>query len=523
MQYDNTLLIHAMPSFFVLIAVEIIYLHKEHRFTERKNEIVANIIIAIGAAFVSFITKGAILFVYTLLYQYRIFEMPDNIWWAWVICFFADDFSWYWFHRSSHKIRFLWASHAVHHSPEVFSLSAGMRVPWTSNITGNFLFWAWMPLIGITPAMIMLMKAVGVVYQFWLHTEAIDKMPKWFEAIFNTPSHHRVHHATNIEYLDKNHAGTLIIWDKFFGTFQEEEQKPVYGLTKKINSSNPVVIAFHEWKNLFSDFKKAKGIKDYANYLFNVPGWSNDGSSKTTKQLQTEIHGKKEVKIIRPTNPHPSFLNHINTNHMKKKIPIIAIVAITIFTAIGCKKENSEPAIAKSKLQISGLAYMQLTKGKYLIYKDSVSSDLDSVVVTNSSIKDVYSPPYDYLVLFIPATFPAYYYESFTLTLTKYNGMLQSEWFNGSTTPPIFYNSIVNDSFPVQLSEPDKAIAFDNFNNRQISFLVVEGKTYTQVLEYTWNTPNKKTTYYWAKTVGIIKRVVTIAGVTKTQTLLRNN
>ena len=294
MHYDNTLLIHAMPSFFVLIAVEIIYLHKEHRFTERKNEIVANIIIAIGAAFVGFITKGAILFVYTLLYQYRIFEMPDNIWWAWVICFFADDFSWYWFHRSSHKIRFLWASHAVHHSPEVFSLSAGMRVPWTSNITGNFLFWAWMPLIGITPAMIMLMKAVGVVYQFWLHTEAIDKMPKWFEAIFNTPSHHRVHHATNIEYLDKNHAGTLIIWDKFFGTFQEEEQKPVYGLTKKINSSNPVVIAFHEWKNLFSDFKKAKGIKDYANYLFNVPGWSNDGSSKTTKQLQTEIHAKKK-------------------------------------------------------------------------------------------------------------------------------------------------------------------------------------------------------------------------------------
>ena len=254
-----------------------------------------------------------------------------------------------------------------------------------------------------------------------------------------------------------------------------------------------------------------------------MPGWSNDGSSKTTKQLQTEIHGKKEVKIITPNNPHPSFLNHINTNHMKKKIPIIAIVATTIFTAIGCKKENSEPAIAKSKLQISGLAYMQLTKGKYLIYKDSVSSDLDSVVVTNSSIKDVYSPPYDYLVLFIPATFPAYYYESFTLTLTKYNGMLQSEWFNGSTTPPIFYNSIVNDSLPVQLSEPDKAIAFDNFNNRQISFLVVEGKTYTQVLEYTWNTPNKKTTYYWAKTVGIIKRVVTIAGVTKTQTLLRNN
>ena len=207
---------------------------------------------------------------------------------------------------------------------------------------------------------------------------------------------------------------------------------------------------------------------------------------------------------------------------MKKKTPVIAIVAITIFTAIGCKKEISEPAIPKSKLEISGLAYMQLTKGKYLIYKDSVSGDLDSVVVTNSSIKDIYSPPYNYVILFIPATFPAYYYESFTLTLTKYNGMQQSEWFSGSTTPPNF-NFGVFDSFPVELIEPDKAIAFHYFNNRQISFLIVEGKTYTQVLEYTWNTPNKKTTYYWAKTVGIIKRVVTIAGITKTQTLLRNN
>ncbi len=207
---------------------------------------------------------------------------------------------------------------------------------------------------------------------------------------------------------------------------------------------------------------------------------------------------------------------------MKKNNPFIAIVAITIFATIGCKK-SSEPAIAKSKLETSGLAYMKLTQGKYMIYKDSASGDLDSVVVTNSSIKELYSPSFTYNVLGFPATFPAYYYESFTLILTKYSGMMQSEWFNGSTTPPIFYNNIVNDSFPVELGEPDKAIAFSNFNNRLISFLVVEGKTYTQVFEYTWNTPNKKTTYYWAKTVGIIKRVVTISGIAKTQTLLRNN
>ena len=208
---------------------------------------------------------------------------------------------------------------------------------------------------------------------------------------------------------------------------------------------------------------------------------------------------------------------------MKKNILMITIATIAIYTITSCKKESSEPALAKSKLETSGLAYMKLAQGKYMIYKDSANGDLDSVVVTNSSIKELYSPSFTYNVLGFPATFPAYYYESFTLILTKYNGMLQSEWFNGSTTPPIFYNNIVNDSFPPELIEPDKAIAFRNMTNRPISSLTIEGKTYTQVLEHTWNTANKRTTYYWAKGVGIIKRVITTNGVTKTQILIRNN
>lgn len=142
------------------------------------------------------------------------------------------------------------------------------------------------------PALVILMKSASVIYQFWLHTEKIKKMPKWFEAVFNTPSHHRVHHASNVEYLDKNHAGMLIIWDKMFGTFQPETSKPKYGLTENIKSYNPLVIAFYEWKNIYRDIKRSNKLSDRINYLFKPPGWSHDGSQKTSKQLQYENNSK---------------------------------------------------------------------------------------------------------------------------------------------------------------------------------------------------------------------------------------
>ena len=298
MHFNNNILLHAIPGFLLLIAAEILYMRKEHHHsTEKKNEILASIGIGLGATIVSFFTNGLIVFIYSIIYQYHIFNLSVSYWWVWIICFLGDDLSWYWFHRLSHQIRFLWASHAVHHSPETFCLSGGMRVPWTSNFTGNFLFWAWMPLIGIEPGMVMLMKSIEVIYQFWLHTEAINKMPKWFETVFNTPSHHRVHHGSNIEYLDKNHGGYLIIWDKIFGTYQEEIFKPKYGLTEDIKSFNPVVIAFHEWKNILRDLKRSKKIKDRLSYFFKAPGWSHDGTGKTTKQLQSELKVYNKAKL----------------------------------------------------------------------------------------------------------------------------------------------------------------------------------------------------------------------------------
>jgi sterol desaturase/sphingolipid hydroxylase (fatty acid hydroxylase superfamily) len=177
----------------------------------------------------------------------------------------------------------------VHHTSEKYNLAAALRQTWTGNLTGSFIFWTWMPLVGFHPAMVMLMQSFSLIYQFWIHTESVYKCPRWFEFIFNTPSHHRVHHGSDILYLDKNHAGILIIWDRMFGSFQPEIHVPKYGLTKNVNTFNPVKIAFHEWINIAKDFKKVRNLKDAWNYLFNAPGWSNDGSSKTTQQMRREI------------------------------------------------------------------------------------------------------------------------------------------------------------------------------------------------------------------------------------------
>ena len=190
--------------------------------------------------------------------------------------FLLDDFCYYWFHRISHESRFFWASHSIHHSSQKYNLSTALRQTWTGDLSGSFLFWVGLPLLGFKPEWVMLMKAISLIYQFWIHTELIKKLPKWFEFIFNTPSHHRVHHAVQAKYLDRNHAGILIIWDRIFGTFIQEKEQPVYGLIKNINTNNPIQIAFHEWRLIFKDLKLKISLADKLRYIFFAPGWSHD-------------------------------------------------------------------------------------------------------------------------------------------------------------------------------------------------------------------------------------------------------
>ena len=215
-------------------------------------------------------------------------EIPIT-WGSFLLCFVLDDLRFYVHHRICHRVRWGWAMHVVHHSSTNFNMPIALRQSWMKHFTGTMMLKIPLILIGFDPALVVFCGILNATYQFFLHTETIDRLPRWFEFIFNTPSHHRVHHGSDILYLDKNHAGILIIWDRMFGSFQPEIHVPKYGLTKNVNTFNPIKIAFHEWINIAKDFKKVRNLKDAWNYLFNAPGWSNDGSSKTTQQMRREI------------------------------------------------------------------------------------------------------------------------------------------------------------------------------------------------------------------------------------------
>lgn len=287
-------IIHFAIPFFILSMLLELYVTTRDKFKETKGyetkDAFASIAMGLGNVFLGFLSKALVLGAFVLIYEnFRIFTIPIA-WWSFILIFFADDLSYYWFHRISHECRLFWASHVVHHSSEYYNLSTALRQTWSGGFY-SFIFWLWMPLVGFHPAMILLQMSISLLYQFWIHTEAIDKMPKWFEAVFNTPSHHRVHHGSNPIYLDRNHAGILIIWDKLFGTFQPElENESVqYGLVKNINTYNPIKIAFVEWKNMFKDaLSGKKSFKDRWNYVTKPPGWKHDGTGKVSDDLRNE-------------------------------------------------------------------------------------------------------------------------------------------------------------------------------------------------------------------------------------------
>ena len=296
------IIVLAIPFFILAMLIEL-YVTTRERFKLIKGyetkDAFASIAMGLGNVFLGFLSKAIVLGAFFLIYEnFRLFTIPVA-WWSFILLFFVDDLSYYWFHRISHECRLFWASHIVHHSSQYYNLSTALRQTWSGGFY-TFIFWLWLPLLGFHPAMILLQMSISLLYQFWIHTEAIDKMPKWFEAVFNTPSHHRVHHGSNPVYLDRNHAGILIIWDKLFGTFQPElkDEKVQYGLVKNINTYNPVKIAFIEWVTMFKDiFTGKKSLKNRLFYLFKPPGWKHDGSGKVSDDLRKEwLYSQKNKK-----------------------------------------------------------------------------------------------------------------------------------------------------------------------------------------------------------------------------------
>lgn len=282
------LIVYAIPFFIITIIIEIIVDVRERANSYEFKDARTSIAMGLGNVILGVLSKAVVFAAFIFVYEYiRLFTIPFT-WWAWVLIFFADDLAYYWFHRTSHESRFFWASHIVHHSSQHYNLSTALRQTWTGNFL-SFIFWLPLPLLGFHPVMIMAQMSISLIYQYWIHTEFIKKMPKWFEFIFNTPSHHRVHHATNPQYLDRNHAGILIIWDRIFGTFEPEVEKPVYGLVKNIETHNPLKVAFLEWAYMFKDvFTSKTSALNKMKYFFKPPGWRHDGSGKLSSDLRRE-------------------------------------------------------------------------------------------------------------------------------------------------------------------------------------------------------------------------------------------
>ena len=281
-------LIHyAIPFFILTVIIEVILTVKVRLEHYEFKDAATSIAMGLGNVAIGLFTKGLVLAVFSFFYQFHLIIIPFA-WWSWILILFAEDFCYYWFHRISHENRFFWASHVVHHSSQKYNLSTALRQTWSGSFF-SFIFWIPLAVIGFHPIMILVQMSISLLYQYWIHTELIDKLPKWFEAIFNTPSHHRVHHATNPQYLDRNHAGIFIIWDRMFGTFEPEVEKPVYGLVKNIETNNPVKVAFLEWYFMFKDFFTSKtSIMNKIKYLYKPPGWKHDGTGSISSDLRKE-------------------------------------------------------------------------------------------------------------------------------------------------------------------------------------------------------------------------------------------
>ena len=282
-----------LPTLFSIFAIaaliEAWVIVKRHGKTYLWRESATSVGIAIGQRIVSTLAAGVVLVVFQWAYSQRLWTVDMGTWWAYPALFFALEFAYYWHHRISHECRWFWATHSVHHSPQQMYLSGAIRLGWTGQISGSVLFFVPLAWLGFPPIAVFGMLLLNLVYQFWLHTELIGQLG-WFDKIFNSPSNHRVHHAINPRYLDRNYGGVIMLFDHCFGTYQPEDSKDIlhYGLVKQIESRNPLRIAFNEWISIGRDLASVRNPDHAFKYLFARPGWSADGSRQTAKQLRAQ-------------------------------------------------------------------------------------------------------------------------------------------------------------------------------------------------------------------------------------------
>lgn len=288
------LIVYAIPvmAFFTLLEVGHSWYEKRNLY--RTKESIGSTLVGLGNVLINFLIKGLLIYGAVWIYNILPWRMELN-WWMLIPCYLLFDLCSYWSHRISHENRFFWASHIVHHSAETYNLTVSFRLSWIQNI--KIIFFIPLALIGFHPVVFFVVSQISVLFQFWVHTEYIRKMHPVLEYIFATPSNHRVHHGCNEKYLDKNYAATFIFWDRMFGTYQIEEEKPDYGITTKIgNRLNPWFLNFHELKDIAADVKNAKGVKDKFFYAFASPT-AVYNRKKGLGLLQPVVEAEEKVSV----------------------------------------------------------------------------------------------------------------------------------------------------------------------------------------------------------------------------------
>lgn len=263
---------YAVPAFFVLIAVELFVLWRRERLSWfRFDDAITNLSCGIGQQVLGVLLKAGLVAVYAFVHAHGLRLLPEDSIWTWVAAFLGVDFAYYWWHRASHRVNFLWAIHAVHHQSEEYNLSVALRQAWFSSITA-MAFYLPLAALGVPPLPFAAMLAFTTLYQFWIHTRVLPRLGP-FEWVFNAPSHHRVHHACNPKYLDRNYAATLIVWDRLFGTFKDEEDEPVYGTVTPIASWNPLWANLWYWVKTAREAARMPRLRDRLAVWFAPPGW----------------------------------------------------------------------------------------------------------------------------------------------------------------------------------------------------------------------------------------------------------
>lgn len=312
-----SLIVFAIPVFFLLIGIELLIAKMQNLSYYRMNDAIANLSCGIGSQISGIFLKTFTFIGYTWLYQHSPFKIDAGTVSAalfganvsagiktgvgvviFAALFFGIDFFYYWFHRLAHEISFLWGSHIVHHQSEEYNLTVALRQAW---LQGAFSWVFYLPLavLGFSPVAFLTIASLQTLYQFWIHTKLIHKMHPAFEYVFNTPSHHRVHHGVNPKYIDKNHGGTLILFDRWFGTFQAEEEEVVYGITKQTNSWNPVYVNFEYWIDLFRQSLKVNSVGHFFGMMFKAPGWkpAELGGVEPLKEVTPQTFHKYDTEI----------------------------------------------------------------------------------------------------------------------------------------------------------------------------------------------------------------------------------